>query len=254
MGGAAKTRNSRGRWQRRPQTQGRAPGEGAGAFGGLAGKTRLRGVTVFRGDSRNPRPHPPPEYRVRGQEGKKSGGRGVNGEGNVRPINGGGFVMRRWILLCAALLGMGGCAVQTVPKTPPKAPLWPTLPLQQVPDFMQGTLYQRVRFSDIEPMKVYGYSLVVNLDNTGDSRAPTFVRDFLIKEMSLRGFGSLVTPQIRQGALPQGTYANVSPEQMLRDKRVAIVEVEGDIPVGAREGQSFDIIVRTLEHNNTKSL
>ena len=161
--------------------------------------------------------------------------------------------MRRWILLCAALLGIGGCAAKPVPK-PPQAPLWPTLPLQQVPDFLKGSLYERVRFSDLEPMRVFGYSLVVNLDNTGDSRAPSFVRDFLIKEMSLRGFGSLVTPQIRQGAIPQETYAKVSPEEMLRDKRVAIVEVEGDIPVGAREGQSFDIIVRTLEHNNTKSL
>ena len=41
---------------------------------------------------------------------------------------------------------------------------------------------------------------------------------------------------------------------MLRDKRVAIVAVEGRLPVGVREGQSFDVTVRALEHNNTRSL
>ncbi len=62
--------------------------------------------------------------------------------------------------------------------------------------------------------------------------------------MLLRGFDSYV----------MGTYQNVSPDQMLRDKRVAIVAVEGRLPVGARSGQSFDVTVRSLQHNSTKSL
>ena len=73
-------------------------------------------------------------------------------------------------------------------------------------------------------MSVYGYSLVVNLNNTGDSRAPAFVRDYLVKQMLLRGFDSFI----------EGKYQNVKPDQMLRDKRVAIVQVEGQYSGGAR--------------------
>jgi Flagellar P-ring protein len=141
-----------------------------------------------------------------------------------------------------ALLGLASCSSKPLP--PPQGVLWPTLPLQQVPDFMQGTLYQRVRFVGLEPAPVYGYSLVVNLHNTGDSTAPGVVRDYITKQMLLRGFDSYIT----------GTYQDVSPDQMLRDKRVAIVEVEGLIPVGARQGQNFDVIVHAMPHNSTKSL
>jgi len=146
------------------------------------------------------------------------------------------------MILCAAMVGLASCAKSVAP--PPKEPLYQSLPLPQVPNFMKGTLFERVRFLGLEPMSVYGYSLVVNLDNTGDTRAPGFVRDYIVKEMLLRGFDSYIT----------GTYQNVSPDQMLRDKRVAIVSVEGHLPVGAREGQSFDVTVRAMEHNNTKSL
>jgi len=149
--------------------------------------------------------------------------------------------MRRWMFFCAAMLAVASCAPTAPP--PPKEPLFPNLPLENVPNFMKGTLFERVRFTGLEPLPVYGYSLVVNLDNTGDSRAPQFVRDYIVDQMIKRGFGSAMA----------GTQ-NLAPEQMLHDKRIAIVAVEGLIPVGAREGQSFDIIVRTLEHNNTRSL
>jgi hypothetical protein len=167
--------------------------------------------------------------------------------------------MRRWIvvftasLALSAYLAISGCASKPQPKAP-EEPLWPTLPLQKVPNFMKGTLFERVRFTDLDVMPVYGYGLVVNLHNTGDSRAPTNVRDYIVKQMYLRGFGSYVSEMTHQNATPQGTYANVSPDEMLHDKRVAIVIVQGGIPVGARQGQSFDLTVRTLEHNNTTSL
>ena len=161
--------------------------------------------------------------------------------------------MRRLVFVFAALLAVSGCATKSKPKPPPE-PLWPTLPLQKVPAFMKGTLFERVRFTDLDVMRVYGYGLVVNLHNTGDSRSPTVVRDYITKQMLLRGFGSYVSEMTHQNVAPQGTYANVSPEEMLRDKRVAIVTVQGGIPVGAREGQSFDITVKTIEHNNTTSL
>jgi len=150
--------------------------------------------------------------------------------------------MRRWRWCMLILVGLASCAAKKPPA--PKEPLYPNLPLQQVPRFMRGTLYEQVRFTGLEELPVYGYGLVVNLDYTGDSRAPTAVRDYIVKQMILRGFGSSV----------MGTYQNLSPEEMLRDKRVAIVVVEGRIPVGARMGQSFDVRVRAMERNNTKSL
>ena len=150
--------------------------------------------------------------------------------------------MRRWRWCLVILAGLASCAAKKPPA--PREPLYPNLPLQQVPKFMRGTLYEQVRFTGLEEMPVYGYGLVVNLHNTGDSRAPTAVRDYIVKQMLLRGFESSV----------MGTYQNLSPEEMLRDKRVAIVLVEGRIPVGARVGQSFDVLVRALERNNTKSL
>ena len=135
--------------------------------------------------------------------------------------------MRRWMFLCAAMLGLASCAKSAPP--PPAEPRYQTLPLPQVPSFMKGTLFERVRFLDLQPMSVYGYSLVVNLHHTGDSRSPGFVRDYIVKQMLLRGFDSYV----------MGKYQNVSPDQMLRDKRVAIVTVEGHIPVGARAGPNL---------------
>jgi hypothetical protein len=141
------------------------------------------------------------------------------------------------------ILGLSACATTQKPP-PPKEPLYPTLPLQQVPDFMRGTLFEQVRFTGLDPLPVFGYSLVVNLHNTGDTRSPSFVRDYIVKQMLLRGFDSYV----------MGSYKNLAPDDVLRDKRVAIVMVEGRIPVGARVGQSFDVMVRALDHNNTTSL
>jgi hypothetical protein len=148
--------------------------------------------------------------------------------------------MRRW--WCFVVI-LAGCTT-TVKAPPPKEPLYPNLPMQQVQDFMRGTLFEQVRFTGLEPLHVYGYSLVVNLHNTGDTRAPSEVRDYIVKQMLLRGFDSFV----------MGQYRNLSPDEILRDKRVAIVIVEGRIPVGARSGQSFDVMVRALDHNNTRSL
>ena len=55
--------------------------------------------------------------------------------------------MRRWMLFCAAMLGLVSCAKSAPP--PPKEPIYPTLPFQQVPNFMKGSLFERVRFHGI---------------------------------------------------------------------------------------------------------
>jgi hypothetical protein len=157
--------------------------------------------------------------------------------------------MRPWTIGMTALaLALGGIAAltgcQSQPPPPHEEPHWPTLPLVAVPDFMHATLFERVRFTNLETTSVYGYSLAVGLHGTGDSTAPSIIRDYITKQILLRGFDSW----------QHGEYHNFTPEQMYRDPRVAIVSVEGPLPVGAREGQRFDVIVRALPRSHTTSL
>jgi hypothetical protein len=144
----------------------------------------------------------------------------------------------------AALLVSFGCKPD--PPPPHEEPRWPVLPMAQVPDFMRGTLFERIRFTNTDPMPVYGYGLVVNLHGTGDCTAPTWVRDYIAKQIEAHGFDSLQFPR----------YKTFTAEDILDDKRkrVAIVTVEGLLPVGAREGQRFDVLVHAMPGSQTTSL
>src|SRR5689334_13029274 len=139
------------------------------------------------------------------------------------------------------LMFLSGCA-QPPPK--PRPPIWADRGAKKVPEFMRGTIFERVDLENTEPYPVSTYGLVVNLPNTGDSTAPTAVREYMIKEMAKRGLGSRVLPG---GEL----YA---PERVLHDKRVAIVQVTGLLPPGVRQGQTFDVYVSCLPNNQTTSL
>jgi flagellar basal body P-ring protein FlgI len=111
--------------------------------------------------------------------------------------------------------------------------------------FMRGTVYERTDMGNTQLYPVTGYSLVVNLQNTGDNSAiPTAVRAALIKRMELSGFGQHNDPR----------FTNLQPEQILRDPRVAVVQVIGLLPVGARRGQLFDVTVRAMPRSRTTSL
>jgi hypothetical protein len=148
------------------------------------------------------------------------------------------------VLGTATLLASLGCKAD--PPPPHEEPRWPVLPLAEVPDFMRGTLFERIRFTNTDPMPVYGYSLVVNLHGTGDSTAPTWVRDYIAKQIEAHGFDSLQYPK----------YKSFTAEDILDDKRkrVAIVTVEGLLPVGARAGQRFDVLVHAMAGSQTTSL
>jgi flagellar basal body P-ring protein FlgI len=144
-------------------------------------------------------------------------------------------------LALAIALAFTGCSATPAP-IPPQAQ-YPDLPNAKVPEFMQQTLFERVRFTNTREMPVYGYSLVVNLHNTGDSTAPGFVRNYIFRQIMKSGFGSV-----------QLQYKNLTPEQILSDNRVAIVTVEGMLPVGARADQRFDILVKAQPQSHTTSL
>ena len=144
--------------------------------------------------------------------------------------------------LAAVVCGLGG--VSCTHKPPPKAePRYKTLPLKKVPAFMSGTLFERVDVLATQAAPVSAYGLVGRLRNTGDSTAPSAVREWMLGTMVKRGFG-----QAHRG------LGEFKPEAMLDHPSFAIVRVDGFIPVGARKGQSFDVLVSALPDSDTSSL
>ncbi len=140
-----------------------------------------------------------------------------------------------------ALTGCKGRKVEPVKTTS----RYQTLDAKAVPEFMKGTIFERVDVGNTEPFMVSGYGLIVNLDGTGDNTAvPTRVREYMIKQMVKHGFG-----QYRVFG-----YEKIQPEAVLADPRTAVVEVLGFIPPGARKNQRFDIAVQALQESYTSSL
>ena len=143
--------------------------------------------------------------------------------------------------VCLSLLA--GCA-QDNNKPAKIAPKYSSIAAKDVPPFMRGTIWEKVDVGNTDTYQVSAYGLVVNLDNTGDSTAPTAVREFMRKQMATHGYGSKLQPG----------WEHMPPERILSDKRVAIVQVVGVLPPGVRKGQTFDVIVQALPNNSTSSL
>lgn len=131
-------------------------------------------------------------------------------------------------------------------RPPDAKPAPARLPRKEVADFLKGTVWELVDVTNADPLRVSGFGLVVNLEGTGDTRAPNAVREYMIKTMQKHGFGSSVQPG----------FERLSPEMVLNDplRRTAIVRVDGFIPPGARKNQYFDVQVSALENSNTTSL
>ena len=146
---------------------------------------------------------------------------------------------------CGVLLSLGGCLTTTPAVTPPMSE-YAELGAKQVPEFLKNTVYQHTDLANANPAPVNGYGFVVHLDKeTGDTRAPNPVREYIRKEMQKHGIGSALNG-----------VRTPSPDQMLndRDRTTAIVRLDGFIPPGAHAGQRFDVQVSALENSNTVSL
>lgn len=147
--------------------------------------------------------------------------------------------------LSVGLVGVlvaGGCGKKSAPPPPPGS-RYPVLPPKEVPEYLKGSILQAVDVVAINPMPVSTYGLVADLNGTGDTRCSNIVREWMIKQMERRGFGSRMLG-----------YGQVTPERVLSDPAFAIVRVDGYIPPGARRGQSIDVQVSCLDGNNTTSL
>jgi hypothetical protein len=152
----------------------------------------------------------------------------------------------RVLLVVSAIAGLAlvGFGCSSRPRQQPKlTPRYTSLPAKKLPAYLQGTILERVDLMYTEPMPVSGYGLIANLYGTGDTRAPNAVRDYMIREMQRRGFGSR-----------QLGFEHLTPENVLRDPSFAIVRVDGWVPAGARVGQRFDVRVSAMENNDTSSL
>lgn len=153
---------------------------------------------------------------------------------------------RRAMLALGLLTALASASCETEKPKPPPPPRYETLPPKDVPEFLRGTVLERVDHINPEPLQVSNYGLVVGLPATGDSTAPTPVREYIIKEMLRRGFNSNRFPE----------YRALTPETVLDDpgKRTAIVRVDGFMPPGVRAGQTFDVVVTALGESNVTSL
>lgn len=155
-------------------------------------------------------------------------------------------------MLCAAgtaLVLMAGAVSCTGGGKSPTRPLpvrYETLPPKEVPPYLTGTIIQRMDLTNSEPLQVSAFGLVVNLQGTGDGTAPTPVREYILRQLTVEGFGSVRRPEFQE----------LSPERILDDpqRRTAIVRADGFMPPGVRKGQTFDVVVTALPDSNVTSL
>lgn len=156
----------------------------------------------------------------------------------------------RSLLALTALAGvalvLAGCGnKKTTANKPQVAEKYQALPKREVPDWLKGSLFEQVDLTTTEPFRVNNFGLVMMQHPTGDAvTAPNLVREYMIREMQKRGYGSKNVPG----------FENATPDLVLRDPRYAIVRVDAYIPPGAYAGQSIDVQVSALEDSNTTSL
>ena len=124
---------------------------------------------------------------------------------------------RRLLLVAGSLMILAGCTEQPTKTTS----RYPTLSPRQVPPYLKDTILEYTDLSGNEPAPVSGFGLVTRLHGTGGSRVATPVRAAILKELARHDFGSIGS-------------GLASPETILNSKDVAIVRVDGFIPVGAR--------------------
>src|SRR4051812_23896132 len=137
--------------------------------------------------------------------------------------------------------GLGGCAAKPPPKVVSK---YETLEPKKVPVYLKDSVFEKTDLNNVGPFGVSAYALVSRLRGTGDSSAvPTHVRKFMIDQMLKRGFG-----QHNLGT------EHLQPEEVLNDPHYAIVRVDGNLPPGARKGDTFDVVVSALPDSQTSSL
>src|SRR5688572_30543785 len=114
---------------------------------------------------------------------------------------------------CAAMtigligLILVGCQ-QQAPAPPPLIRTYTSLPPKQgIPPYLKGTIWELTDRNNDEPYATSTYGLVQGLRGAGDSTASLQVRQWMVKQLTVHGFGSRLQPG----------YEHIGPEQVLRD-------------------------------------
>jgi hypothetical protein len=148
--------------------------------------------------------------------------------------------------ICLALtlvlaLGAVGCAAKPKASARQLGP-YQNLGPKKVPAYLKGSVYEMVELANQEPLNISAFGLVGQLRGTGDTKAPPAVRQWMMKEMVRRGFGSRTMG-----------FENVPAGRVLASPDFAIVRVDAALPPGARAGDRIDAYVSALA-NDTSSL
>lgn len=136
-----------------------------------------------------------------------------------------------------------GCAEDTS-RPAPRARQPEGLITRDVPSVLRDTVGAQTGLSGAEPILVSGYGLVVGLNNTGSGDVPGPIRAIMEREMSMMGVGRELG----------GAFKDITPGELLTDRRTAVVLVTAALPPGSPEGTRFDVRIDALPGTSTTSL
>ncbi len=151
------------------------------------------------------------------------------------------------VLLLLAIAGvtlLGACESGPKPRARPSDS--PAV-LRDVPQVFRQTVGAQCTLRGTETILVSGFGLVVGLNNTGGGPLPVQIQSTMERELAMGGIG-------KGGLLESGPLAKMTPRQVLADKRVAVVLVQGVISPGSPLGSVFDVRVSTLPGSSVTSL
>ena len=147
-------------------------------------------------------------------------------------------VLTAGVILGGSML-LSGCAKKTAGRAKPATPP----PTFTGPAFLRGTVGSLTQLRGYEPLLVSGYGLVVDLNGSGSSEVPAYLRRWMINDMRKKGVGSAALGQ-------QG----MTPERLLANLDTSVVVIQGLIPPGAVKGERFDVLVSCLPQTQTTNL
>jgi flagellar basal body P-ring protein FlgI len=145
--------------------------------------------------------------------------------------------------LLACLLALAGACSPSKPQEARRVdPI-----VRDVPAALRGTIAAEASLRGVEPTLVSGLGIVVNLPGTGGGPYPAPVQATMERELGRRGLG-----RATQGE--PHALAGRTPREVLDDKNVAVVLVEGVVPPGAPDGAVFDVRISALPGSGVTSL
>lgn len=120
--------------------------------------------------------------------------------------------------------------------------------IRDVPSVLRGTIGSEATLMKAEPVLVSGFGLVVGLPDTGGGDLDARIEATMARQLGLRGIS-------KNAAGLEGTpFEGMSPEELLRSRKVAVVVVYAAVIPGAPIGATFDVYVRAINKSPDISL